>query len=101
MKIVFDTNAWSDAISFDIKYFQCEFDDDMRPGDIVIGADRKTLEDIAEHCQIGWNIKEVDSWDHIPLTKDGTDFICSHLALYGRLYPFHIVQEDLHKVVYY
>ena len=101
MKIVFDTNAWSDDISFDIKYFQCEFDDDMRPGDIVIGADRKTLEDIAEYCQIGWNIKEVDSLDHVPLAKDGKDFICSHLALYGRLMPFRIIKEDMHKVIYY
>lgn len=73
----------------------------MRPIDIVIGADEKTLEGIAEYCQIGWNIKEVDSFDPVPLAEDEKDFICSHLALYGRLYPFHIIQEDLHKIVYY
>lgn len=99
MKIVFDTNTWEEPKSFEIKYFSCEYDENMRPIDIVIGADKETLESISEFSRIGWNICENDGSGYLPFSCSYQ--MCTHSALYARLVPFKIIKENMHKIIYY
>lgn len=99
MEIKFERSTWEEPVVFEIKYFACEYDEDMRPVDIRIGADEQTLEAISEFCIIGCNIRGTQDYDRLPFIA--TPELCSHIALYGRLKPFTIVKKDLHKVCCY
>ena len=100
MKIVFDTNTWGEEPkSFEIRYFSCGYDEYIQPIDIVIGADKKTLESISKFSRLGWNICENDVNSYLPFVCSYK--MCTHSALYARLAPFKIIKKNMHKIIYY
>lgn len=76
---------------FPINSIQYELDSNDYPVDIVIRANKDTLEEIASYACLGYNIRELNEVEQ-------DRYECSHEALYARLQPFTISRAD--KVIY-
>lgn len=88
MKIVFSNNFDHRQLVFEIAAIEYEKDENNNPVDITIAANEDTLELISMLCILGCNIRETCPEDKF-FNK------ASHVALYGRLKPFTIVNSSL------
>ena len=88
MKIIFEN-----GYTYNINAIKFEMDEEERPIDIIIAADKQTLEDLSIMAMIGSNIREMEPCDKF-FEK------ASHIGLYARLYPFEVVSDKDYVNVY-
>ena len=88
MEIVFKNDFNHEIAVFEIAAIEYNKDDQGNPVDIIIAADEDTLELISILCILSCNIRETCPEDKF-FNK------ASHVALYGRLKPFTIVNNSL------